>query len=154
MATATRLGVGWPSVEKLYVRWRIRGRGALVARTRNRSYSFEFKREVVRRFLAGETQIALAKEFDLSSPNLVQSWVRKSRDEGESALMPRQDKHRPEPHPDTDPGAGPEADPETAPGTDDVRPGEVEQLRAENERLRAEVAFLGKLRALRAQERQ
>ena len=30
---------------------------------------------------------------------------------------------------------------------------EVEQLRRENERLRAEVAYLGKLRALRSQQR-
>ena len=30
---------------------------------------------------------------------------------------------------------------------------ELERLRRENERLRAEVAYLGKLRALRAQER-
>jgi transposase-like protein len=147
-AVATRLDVRRPAVARLYDRWRVRGRGVLVAKTPNRSYSFEFKREVVRRFLAGETKVALAQEFGLSSPKLVETWVRRCRDEGESGLLPKQ-AGRP-------PGPGSEAGSGAVSGADGARPDvsdELEQLRAENERLRAEVAFLGKLRALRAQER-
>ncbi|MBG9267271.1 helix-turn-helix domain-containing protein [Corynebacterium diphtheriae bv. mitis] len=40
-------------------------------------YSFEIKKEVVDRFLAGETRMNLAKEFKLSSPQQVKDWVSK-----------------------------------------------------------------------------
>ncbi|CAB0533660.1 hypothetical protein CIP107521_00161 [Corynebacterium diphtheriae] len=38
-------------------------------------YSFEVKKEVVDRFLAGETRMDLAKECKLSSPQQVKDWV-------------------------------------------------------------------------------
>jgi transposase-like protein len=107
----------------------------LVTKPTKRSFSFEFKLDVVRRFLAGETKLDLAREFDLSSPKLIEAWARKYRNEGEDGLRPKSAGRRPKP--DVVPGAA----------------SEVEQLRRENERLRAEVAYLGKLRALRAQER-
>lgn len=134
-AVAKRLGVSANAVHRLYDRWRVRGGGALVTKPTKRVFSFEFKLDVVRRFLAGETKLDLAREFDLSSPKLIETWARKYRNEGEDGLRPKPAGRRPKP---------------------DVVPGEVgelERLRRENERLRAEVAYLGKLRALRAQER-
>jgi len=71
----------------------------------------------------------------LGSRELLQKWVRAYRLEGEDGLRPKP-KGRPR-KPDSPPP------PELS---------EVEQLRRENERLRAEVAYLGKLRALRAQK--
>jgi transposase len=143
-AVASSLGVGRPPVKRLYDRWRVRGTGALVAKPRDRqSYSFEFKLEVVRRYLAGETKVELAREFDLSSPKLIEMWARKYRNEGEDGLRPKQ------------PGRPPK-EPGRPAKPADIGSGEVselEQLRRENERLRAQVAYLGKLRALRAQER-
>jgi transposase-like protein len=134
---AARLGVGRPAVRRLYDRWRVRGRGALVAKPRDRrSFSFELKLDVVRRALAGEAKVDLAREFDLSSPKLIETWVRKYRNEGEDGLRPKRAGRPPKP-----------ADP----GPDEVS--ELEQLRRENEVLRAQVAYLGKLRALRARER-
>jgi transposase-like protein len=133
-ATATLLGVSrWP-VKLLYRRWRIHGQGALVTKPAQ-SYSFEFKLALVERFLAGETAPDLAAEAGLSSPGLVKTWARAYRREGADALRPKP-KGRPR-KPDAPP---PE---ETS---------ELERLRRENERLRAEVAYLGKLRALRAQK--
>lgn len=80
--------------------------------------------------------MTLAQEFDLSSPKLVEAWVRIYRDEGEDGLRPK-------------PTGRPRRDPDTP-----ARElSEVEQLRQENERLRAEVAYLGKLRALSAPKR-
>ncbi|WP_189254529.1 helix-turn-helix domain-containing protein, partial [Lentzea flava] len=71
-------------------RWRLRGLGALVAMTGKRSFTFEVKLEIVRRFVAGEaTAIELAREYELSSPRLVQNWVRAYRREGEEALRPK-----------------------------------------------------------------
>ncbi|MDH6284986.1 transposase [Prescottella agglutinans] len=108
----------------------------MTKRPDRRSYSFEFKLEVVRRFLSGETKVALAREFDLSSPKLIETWARKYRNEGEDGLRPRQ-----------------LGRPATPAGAESVEISELDQLRRENERLRAQVAYLGKLRALRAQQR-
>lgn len=135
-AAANRLGVPASPVHRLYDRWRVRGSGALVTKPTKRVFSFEFKLDAVQRFLAGERKVDLAHEFDLSSPKLIETWARRYRNEGEDALRPKRS-GRP-------------------PGTSSAasEPSELEQLRRENERLRAEVAYLGKLRALRAQERQ
>jgi len=51
--------------------------------------SFEFKLAVVQRYLAGEAKVALAQEFELSSPDLIKKWARYYRDEGEDGLRPK-----------------------------------------------------------------
>jgi transposase-like protein len=94
------------------------------------------KLEVVRRSLAGEANVELAREFGLSSPKLIETWVRKYRNEGEDGLRPKRVGRPPKPA-----DAGP----------DEVS--ELEQLRRENELLRAKNAYLGKVLALRAQKR-
>lgn len=100
-----------------------------------RSFTFEFKLEVVLRFVGGEaTALELAREHDLSSPKLVEGWVRAYRRDGEDALRPK-----------------PKGRPTAAP--DPSGAGELERLRAENLRLSAENAYLKKLRALREQGR-
>ncbi|WP_324013271.1 helix-turn-helix domain-containing protein [Microbacterium sp. JZ37] len=99
------------------------------------SYSFERKLEIVTRFLAGETKAELAREFDLSSPKLIETWARRYRNEGEDALRPKRTGRPPERN----------ADPSEAT--------ELERLRRENARLQAQVAYLGKLRALMEQQR-
>ena len=106
-----------------------------MAKPTKQAYSFEFKLALVLRFVAGETAADLAAEAGLSSPQLLKTWARTYRREGADALRPKP-KGRPR-KPDAPPG----------------EPSELERLRRENERLRAEVAYLGKLRALRAQER-
>lgn len=98
-----------------------------------RSYSFEVKRDLVRRFLAGEPADVLASEGGLSSALLLRKWVNQVRKDGEDVLRPRPT-GRPKAKPDTDLS-------------------ELERLRRENEYLRAENAYLGKLRALQAQQR-
>lgn len=96
-------------------------------------YPFDVKLEVARRFLAGEPKTELAIEYDLSSPRLIEVWGRILREQGEDGLQPKP-KGRP---------------PKTAPR----ELSEVEALRREVERLRAENAYLGKLRALMDQQR-
>ncbi|MFC0483027.1 helix-turn-helix domain-containing protein [Pseudarthrobacter scleromae] len=97
-----------------------------------RLYSFEFKLNAVQRYIAGETRVALAKELELSSPHLIAVWAGQYRAQGEEGLRPK-----PKGRPRTKPEAPAQPEPE------------LQQLRRENERLRAEVAFLGKVRALR-----
>ena len=135
-AVATRLGVSPHAVRTLQNRWRIWGTEALVTKATKRTFPFEVKRDIVRRFLAGETKIALAQEYALSSPQLVGAWVRRYRAEGEDGLRPK-------------PTGRPRRDPDTPARAES----ELDRLRRENERLRAEVAYLGKLRALTAPKR-
>ena len=131
-SVARSLGVArWP-VRSLYRRWKIHGRLALVRKPTKRSFSFEFKLLAVRRFLAGEVAAEVAAELGLSSPLLLKTWARTYRREGEDGLRPKP-KGRP-------------------PGVSDSAAGQVselERLRRENARLQAEVAYLGKVRALR-----
>ena len=98
------------------------------------SFTFEFKLGVVRRYVSGEaTALELAREHDLSSPKLIESWARAYRRDGEEALRPKQNGRPAVPEPSGD--------------------SELERLRAENLRLSAENAYLKKLRALREQGR-
>jgi transposase len=100
-----------------------------------RQYDFETKLEIVRRHIRGESGRALSAEYGLPSPSTVATWTSIYRLYGEDGLRPKQ-----RGRPPTDHGvSGPKT--------------EIETLRSENERLRAEVAYLGKLRALRSQER-
>lgn len=134
-AVATRLGVSGAAVRRLRDRWRLWSAGALMNKPGKRSFTFEFKLGVVRRFVDGEaTALELAREHDLSSSKLVENWVRTYRREGEEALRPK-----------------PKGRPVKA--VDTSGSGELEQLRQENVRLSAKVAYLEKLRALREQGR-
>ncbi|MDH6410659.1 transposase-like protein [Aurantimicrobium minutum] len=98
-----------------------------------RSFSFEIKKEVVDRFLAGATKMELASEFGLNSVKDITRWVRAWQAGGDEALMPKT-KGRP---------TGSSKSPATA--------GEADQLRQQVKRLEAENAYLKKLRDLRNQ---
>ncbi|WP_442916826.1 transposase [Lentzea sp. NBC_00516] len=135
-AVATRLGVSRSAVRRLRDRWRLRSAGALVSMPGKRSFTFEFKLGIVRRFVAGEaTAIELAREHDLASPKQVETWVRLYRRDGEDGLRPKS-KGRP------------------AKPVDPSGLSELDRLRQENLELSAKVAFLEKLRALKEQGRE
>lgn len=134
-AVAARLGVSRSAITRLFDRWRVRGGAALVSKPSKRSFSFEFKLDVVQRFLAGETKVELAREFGLASPKQVETWARIFRREGADGLRPKRRGRPPKPAGECSGGES-----------------ELEALRRENERLRAENAYLGKLRALRMRE--
>jgi transposase-like protein len=134
IAASNRLDVGRGATEKLYNRWRLRGRLCLMEKPTKTAYSFEIKKEAVQRYLAGESTMDLAAEFHVSSNELLKVWVRAWREGGDEALMPKP-KGRPK-------------------GTAKPEPlSEEEKLRRENKRLLAEVAYLKKLRDLREQGR-
>mgnify|MGYP001758779113 CR=1 FL=1 len=134
LAAANALGVSKYAVRTLRRRFQLHGRLCLVEKPTKQQYSFEIKKEVVERHLAGETRMDLAREFGLSSDILVRDWARKWRKGGDEALKPKP-KGRPKG------SAAPK------------RLSEEEQLRRQIARLEAENAYLKKLRDLRNQGR-
>lgn len=52
-------------------------------------YPFEIKKEIVTRFLNGETKMKLARESGLFSQAIVKTWVRAWRKDGDEALRPK-----------------------------------------------------------------
>lgn len=133
-STATRLEVNRRPIYRLYDRWRVQGNAALMTKPTKQTFTAEFKISLVERFLAGETKLDLAREFDLSSPKIIEHWARIYRREGPEGLQPKR-RGRPPAH--------------TTTGETD----ELARLRRENERLRAHVAYLGKVRALTRPQR-
>ncbi|YCH07591.1 helix-turn-helix domain-containing protein [Arthrobacter sp. alpha11c] len=117
-----------------------------------KSYSFEVKLALVQRFLAGETGQDLAVEAGLSSRQQLQKWVRDYRLEGEDGLRPKRNGRPVKSGTPASRNAGVVPSAKSAAGPRAGEASELEQLRRENELLRAQVAYLGKLRALRAQE--
>ena len=133
-AVAKALGVSKHAVRSLYRRFQLHGRLCLVEKPTKQQYSFEIKKEVVQRHLAGETKMDLAREFGLSSDQLVSYWSRQWRNGGDEALKPK-------------PKGRPKGSAVPKPLT------EEEKLRRRITRLEAENAYLKKLRDLRNQGR-
>ena len=133
-AAAHHVGVGVYPVRALFRRFLLHGKLCLVEKPSKQQYSFEIKKEVVQRHLTGESKMSLAREFGLSSDQVVGYWSRKWRKGGDDALKPKP-KGRPK-------GS---AKPKVL--------SEEDKLRREIERLRAENAYLKKLRDLRNQGR-
>ena len=131
-AAARVVGVSRDAARRLYRRFQLHGRLCLVEKPNKQHYSFETKKEVVERHLAGESMMGLAREFNLSSDALVKDWMVKWRKGGDEALRPKP-KGRPKG------SAVPK------------RLTEEEQLRRQVARLEAENAYLKKLRDLRNQ---
>lgn len=127
---ARMTGGGLWSVERLEYRWRLHGRLALVANPSKKTYPVQTKLLIVRRYLEGETANALAAEYQVSTPRLIQRWAQQYREHGEQGL------HSQRPGPQPAPRAGEDR---------------VADLERENEFLRAKLAYLEKLKALRQQ---
>lgn len=126
--TARRLSVPFRSVSLLHTRWRVRGRLCLVEKKKRPRVPAEVKQEVVARYVAGETAMQLAHEFDLSGVEIVRYWARQARKRDGEEAAPRK---------------------KGAP----LSEAETSQLKREVEKLRAENAYLKKLRDLRNQGR-
>lgn len=137
-AAARRLGLPVRPVNLLYDRWVRHGKMVLVARDTKVVYSWEFKRSIVARFLAGESARQLAAEFNFSSVDIVYSWVRVWRLAGDEGLRPKRRGRKPK-------TLIASLDQEGSARVVDAA------LIEENTRLKAEVAYLKKLRDLRDQ---
>ena len=133
-AAAKVVGVSRDVTRKLYRRFHLHGRLCLVEKPTKQQYSFEIKKEVVQRHLAGETKMDLAREFGLSSDQLVSYWSRQWRNGGDDALKPK-----------------PKGRPKGS--STPKRFTEEEMLHRQIARLEAENAYLKKLRDLRNQGR-
>lgn len=126
-AAARRLGVGRNATKILQRRFILHGGLCLMEPPAKQHYSFEVKKEVVKRFNAGQSKMELAAEFGLSSDQTVTTWVRAWRTGGDEALRP---KRRGRPH-----------------GLATSKPMSTEaQLRRRVQQLEAENVYLKKLR--------
>lgn len=94
-AAASCLGLSFKPCDRFYNRWRIHGRLVLVNKSHKRVFTFEVKRDAVQRFLAGETRMCITQDLGLASVNVVTSWVRIYRDQGEDGLRPKPKGRRP-----------------------------------------------------------
>lgn len=130
-AAARSVGVGIKTASNLWERWRLHGRLALMRKPTQASYPFETKLEAVKRFLAGQTKPHIAKDMGLSSPKILERWIRAYRVHGEDGLRPKP-KGRP-----------PKASSLAAGGGS-----ELEMLQRRVEYLEAENAYLKALRDL------
>lgn len=133
-AAAHRLGVGLYPVKRFERRFKLHGRLCLVEKPTKQHFSFEIKKEVVDRFINGESKMELARQFGLSSDQLVTHWVRAWRAGGDQALQPK-------------PKGRAKRSTSSTPLTEEDR------LRREVEKLQAENAYLKKLQDLRNQRR-
>lgn len=88
-SAARVVGCGKKSSRNLWDRWRNHGSLALVEKTSKFVYPFEVKRAAVQRFLDGESKPEIAKDLRLSSPKVLDVWVRAYRDKGEDGLRPK-----------------------------------------------------------------
>lgn len=131
-AAAVELEVSKDASKSFYRRWKLHGRLVLVDKSSKAVFPFEVKKEVVDRFLAGESKMELAEAFELSSPQIVTLWVRRWRAGGDEALMPKK-------------AGRPFGSVKQSPAT------EEDLLRRRVKLLEAENAYLKKLRDLRDQ---
>ncbi|MDP9800431.1 transposase-like protein [Arcanobacterium wilhelmae] len=136
-AAARIVECGKKSAMHLWDRWRIHGKLALVSKPHKTQYSFEFKLAAVERFLAGESKPAIARDLGLSSPKLLQKWVKAYRDQGENGLHP---KPKGRPRGSTTRRVGPVS--------------EVDQLKRRVEWLEMENAYLKALRDFNLSQRE
>lgn len=134
-AIATRLGVSPNALRRVHDRWLVDGADAMMPQPK-RTYPPALKRAAVARFTAGEDPVAIARDLGISSGRRVTEWAAIVATQGDAGLDPK-------------PRGRPRRDPD-APIPEES---ELDRLRRENAYLRAEVAYLGKLKALNARAR-
>lgn len=143
---AQRFGVSRGQIQIWVSAYELHGQAGLASR--GASYTSEFKRAVLERM--GQEQWSFrqtAAFFDIRSPGHISRWQGQYH-EGGLAAMVRKPRGRPKKMTDPDttpPTPGPELEADTR---------TPEELRKEIAYLRAEVAYLKKLRALRQQREQ
>ena len=85
VAAANRLGFSVDASKQFHRKWMLHGRLCLMQSKTKSTFSFEIKKEVVERFLAGATKMELAAEFKLRSVQVVTRWTREWRAGGDEA---------------------------------------------------------------------
>lgn len=144
-ALAQQYGVGRSCLRKWVNAHREHGESAL--HKKRSEYSAQFKISVLQRMKQqGLSQMQVAALFDLrGGAGAVSKWLRQYHEGGPEALKPKpRDRPKKMPTPKPPKNLLPQADDASA----------LETLRKENEYLRAEVAYLKKVRALVREGRQ
>lgn len=142
---AKQYAVGRSCLQRWVAAYREHGESGL--RKKRSHYSVDFKLSVLRQMRREElSQGQVVALFGLrGGEGVVAKWLRQYHEGGPEALKPK---------PRGRPKRMTQSNPAKAPPPQDVVASEVETLRKENEYLRAEVAYLKKLKALVQANRQ
>lgn len=112
------------------------GFDALHKRKTKQSYSYQFKQDVIHYYLnSGDSYLSVALKYGLSSGDLIQSWHQVFLKEGIQGLSPK-------------PKGRPPMSKKIKKAISKKQMTREQELKRENELLRAELAFVKKLRAL------
>ena len=86
------------TVERIWYRYEIHGINSIMHPAKNRSYSAEFKLEILKRVLEGESKIQLAAEYNLPGPGTIVAWMKKYEELGYNGLERKQGRPRGRPN--------------------------------------------------------
>lgn len=143
-ALSERHQISHSTLRRWIAGWQHHGQAGL--RKKHETYSAEFKLKVLQRMWRDELSFQrVSALFDLREANGIARWERQYHEGGFEALQPRRKGRAP---------TMSQAKPPTLPPSVPVQDRSREDLLKENECLRAEVAYLKKLRALRQAKEQ
>ena len=88
---AREYGVSHPSIVRRWVNaYKTQGYDGLKVSRKKKSYSLDFKLNVVKLYLTGEMSYqTLANELQINNPSMITNWVSKYRQEGVEGLRPK-----------------------------------------------------------------
>jgi transposase len=123
------------------------GDDGLMRSRQKKSYTFNFKKNVVELYLSTEISYQeLALSLGINNPTLITKWVNDYRIAGLDALKPKRKGRRPK-------MAKPKNTEKQIPTDESTNSEYLKQLEEENLRLRIEVAFLKEVRRLNLEEK-
>ena len=142
--------IGIRHIEDLINKFNLHGEEALI-KGPNRKYSPEFKMEVIKQYLKGEskTSLSIAHNIRLS---MIDSWLKRYEKDGYNGLINRKKGRPPKMKKDKDKITEPVIEDNTESKGDSADKARIRLLEKKNRELEAEVAYLIKLNAL-VQER-
>lgn len=88
---ADKYGISNGSIVRKWVNiFKAQGYDGLKVSRKNKNYSFEYKKNIVKFYLTGEMSYQeLANQFKINNPSMITRWVKEFREEGFDGLRPK-----------------------------------------------------------------
>ena len=84
-----RIGCSSKVVEFVIKQYKIHGDESLYRKKKNNNYSFEFKKNIIDRFIKGESITSLTIEFNLNTTSTIRRWIKIYNELGYNGLEGR-----------------------------------------------------------------